>query len=99
MTTVEIINTIQALKKTDTKISLKIAIACAMSDNLDLTASYNSDENTDRVGELILDFLSARSEWPDLDEFCYRIQNIIDNNESKWIDEDVIAEAYNEIMC
>lgn len=98
MTTVEIINIIEAIKKTDPKISLKIAIACAMSDNLDLTASYNSDENTNRVGELILNFLCARSEWPDLDEFCYRIQNIIYNSESNWIDEDVIAKAYNEIM-
>lgn len=92
MTTVEIINTIEALKKTDPKISLKIAIACAMNDNLDLHA-YDP-EGINEIGNRILLCLSANSDWPNLDELCDNIQTLIDSNEYKTISGKCIAKAF-----
>ena len=80
------------MRKEDRQVLLKIDIASAVLGNISLK-DYD-DEGIDELCSRIEKVISTRSDWPNLDEFVWRIQDLIDNDEYETPTEECIAKAY-----
>ena len=89
-----LIHMLDEMRKEDRKVLLKMEIVSAVMRNL-IIQDYD-DEGIDEVCTRIERFLSSTSsDWPNLDEFVWQIQFLIETGEyGKTPTEECIADAY-----